>query len=182
MFAPVTVDRLFSISECMTLRSLATATLAAAALVGGVRVSEIRSAEIAWLDHEGEAAWALDRCLRAVADANRESFGFEIEEFQEPMQTARYAASESGHFDWHMDVGDGPIAMRRKVTIVAQLSDPGDYEGGRLEINVDGRPRAASIEQGSAIVFPSFALHRVEPVSEGERWSLTLWAHGPTFR
>ena len=182
MFAPVTFDRLFTPDECLTLRSLAADSLARAALVGGVRASEIRSAEIAWLDHEGEAAPALERCLRAVADANRESFGFEIHEFQEPMQTARYAASESGHFDWHMDVGDGPIAARRKATIVVQLSDPGEYDGGKLEINGDGRSRAAPVEQGSAIVFPSFVLHRVERVSHGERWSLTLWAHGPTFR
>jgi PKHD-type hydroxylase len=81
-----------------------------------------------------------------------------------------------------MDVGDGPIAMRRKLTMVAQLSDPADYRGGRLEINGDGRARQAPTGQGSVVVFPSFALHRVEPVSEGERWSLTLWAHGPTFR
>lgn len=182
MFAPVMFESLFSITECAALRSLAAASLAAAALVGGVRAQEIRSAEIAWLDHEGSASWAFDRCFRAVVDANRDGFAFEVEEFAEPMQTARYAASEAGHFDWHMDVGDGPIAMRRKLTMVAQLSDPADYRGGRLEINGDGRARQAPTGQGSVVVFPSFALHRVEPVSEGERWSLTLWAHGPTFR
>lgn len=182
MFAPVTFDRLFSPSECAALREGALEALAAARLVGGVEASGIRRAEIAWLDHEGDAAWAFERCLRAVADANREAFQFEIEEFSEPMQTARYSADEAGHFDWHMDVGDGPIAARRKLTIVAQLSDPDGYEGGRLEINVDGRPRAITVAQGAAVLFPSFALHRVEPVTRGERWSLTLWAHGPTFR
>ncbi|MBC7479423.1 MAG: 2OG-Fe(II) oxygenase, partial [Pseudorhodobacter sp.] len=33
-----------------------------------------------------------------------------------------------------------------------------------------------------AAVFPSFVLHRVTPVTAGERWSLTLWSHGPAFR
>ena len=33
-----------------------------------------------------------------------------------------------------------------------------------------------------AVCALAFALHRVAPVTRGRRWSLTLWAHGPTFR
>ena len=73
-------------------------------------------------------------------------------------------------------------ARRRKLTVVAQLSEDGDYEGGALEVNGDGAPRVASRAQGGGIAFPSFALHRVAPVTRGRRWSLTIWAHGAPFR
>ena len=46
----------------------------------------------------------------------------------------------------------------------------------------DGIVRQASRALGSALMLPSFVLHRVAPVTRGERYSLTLWSHGPAFR
>ena len=43
---------------------------------------------------------------------------------------ARYGAERAGHFDWHSDIGDGPLARQRKLTMVVQLSEPGAYRGG----------------------------------------------------
>ncbi|NIZ11029.1 2OG-Fe(II) oxygenase, partial [Pseudooceanicola sp. HF7] len=58
----------------------------------------------------------------------------------------------------------------------------GAYQGGQLEVLYDSHVRTAPLEPGTAVLFPSFALHRVRPVTEGERISLTVWAHGPAFR
>jgi len=41
---------------------------------------------------------------------------------------------------------------------------------------------AAPKTRGTATLFPSYLLHRVTPVTQGERFSLTIWAHGPQFR
>lgn len=183
MLQPHPIPTLFSPEDCARIVAHAEdASLREARLVGGRRETDIRRARIAWLDDEGEAAWVLARLLRAVAEANRAAFDFDVEAFEERSQVALYEATAGGGFDWHSDVGDGPLARRRKLTVVTQLSDPADYEGGLLEINADGRPLAADRAQGSAVAFPSFALHRVAPVSRGRRWSLTLWAHGPAFR
>ncbi|HET7413774.1 MAG TPA: 2OG-Fe(II) oxygenase, partial [Pararhizobium sp.] len=93
-----------------------------------------------------------------------------------------YGAEAGGHFDWHSDIGDGLLAARRKLTIVVQLSDPADYQGGLLQTNADGHVNDATAARGSAIVFPSFVLHRVTSVTAGARYSLTTWVHGPAFR
>ena len=69
-----------------------------------------------------------------MSEANRRHFGFQIEEFAERMQVSYYSANQCGFFDWHADVGDGRIAVRRKLTMVVQLSDDGSYEGGSLGI------------------------------------------------
>lgn len=183
MLHPYALPALFSAEDCARVIELAhEAELNAARLVGGVTQTEIRRARIAWLDDAAGADWVTDRLARGFADANRAAFDFAIESFDERAQVARYDGSEQGGFDWHSDVGDGPLARRRKLTVVVQLSDPADYEGGALEINGDGRPVAAARAQGDAIAFPAFALHRVAPVTKGVRWSLTLWAHGPAFR
>lgn len=151
-------------------------------LVGGIQHHNIRRAEISWLDDAGDAAWVMERIVKAVAQANRDSFHFDITNFKERLQVASYDESDEGHYDWHSDIGDGPIARSRKVTIVVQLSEPEAYEGGALEINLGGATQAANRDTGTATLFASFMLHRVVPVTKGRRQSLTCWSHGPEFR
>ena len=142
----------------------------------------IRRADLAWLEDIPEAGWVMDRMVRIVAEANRDGFGFDLDDFAESAQVARYGADRQGHFDWHTDIGAGPLAARRKLTVVVQLSDPAAYQGGVLELRPDSNVAQAQAARGTAVVFPSFVLHRVTPVTIGTRWSLTLWAHGPAFR
>lgn len=178
-----TIPALFTPAEAAEMIRLAEASQpVSGGLVGGLHDHGIRRAEIAWLDDAGPAGWVMERIVAAVAQANREQFDFAITEFAERLQVARYDEREAGHYDWHSDIGDGPIARRRKLTIVVQLSVPAAYDGGALEINPGGTPVAASRGIGDATLFASFLLHRVAPVTRGARHSLTCWCHGPAFR
>lgn len=173
----------FSAEEAGRIVALAEAAgLRAGGLVGNVADSTIRRADIAWLDEVPGAGWVSERLVRLVAAANRESFDFALSEFAESPQVARYGADREGHFAWHSDIGDGPVARRRKLTLVVQLSPPEDYDGGGLDLMPDANVIAAPRAQGTAVAFPSFVLHRVAPVTRGTRHSLTVWAHGPAFR
>lgn len=90
----------------------------------------------------------------------------------ESVQLAEYAVGEE--YDWHLDLGPGAAELR-KLSVSVQLTDPAEYDGGDLEIRGVG---AVSRAQGTAIVFPSFLLHRVTPVTRGTRRSLVAWAIG----
>lgn len=169
--------------DCDRAMAMATAgKMRDAGLVRQTKDHDIRRADIAWLDDLPEGAWLMDRLIGTIVEANRNRFGFDIAEFAESAQIARYGAERQGHFDWHSDIGAGVLAAKRKLTIVVQLSDPDAYEGGALELWPDSNVHQAPRMQGMATVFPSFVLHRVTPVTAGTRWSLTLWAHGPAFR
>ena len=173
----------FSPVECSRIIALAAATrLRDAGLVGQVANHNIRRADIAWLDEAEGSGWVMDRIIALVAQANRSAFAFDLTDFAESPQVARYGAEREGHFDWHSDIGDGVVARRRKLTMVVQLSPAEAYEGGTLDLMPDSNIRAAIRDCGTATVFPSFVLHRVQPVTKGERHSLTIWAHGPAFR
>jgi len=39
-----------------------------------------------------------------------------------------------------------------------------------------------SKEQGTLVMFPSYTLHEVMPVTKGERNSLVSWITGPAFK
>ena len=169
--------------KCASLTALcADAPMRDAALVGATTDHQLRRADIVWLDDLPGAGWVMDRMIAITAAANREGYGFDLTDFGESAQVARYDAARAAHFDWHADIGGGTWAARRKLTVVVQLSEPSSYEGGALDIWAGHSPQTAPRDVGTAIVFPSFHLHRVQPVTRGMRWSLTLWAHGPAFR
>ncbi len=183
MLTPLPIPAAFTPEDCDRIVALAAAgPLRQAGLVRGVSDAATRRAELCWLDDRPEGAWVTDRLVALVAQANRDHFGFALDEFGESAQVARYGAEVQGHFAWHADIGEGPLARRRKLTLVVQLSDPADYAGGALELWPHGTAIEAPRTRGAAILFPAFTLHRVSPVTEGTRHSLTIWAHGPAFR
>lgn len=153
-----------------------------AALTGGRAHDNIRRSATAWLDEATTPGWLSARLAATVAAANRDHFNFTLTHFSEAIQIARYDAADEGHFDWHADIGDGPLARSRKLTLVVPLSAPGDHTGGALELDEDGHAVAAAAGQGDVALFASFVLHRVTPVNAGHRHSLTCWVHGPAFR
>lgn len=95
-------------------------------------------------------------------------------------QFAQYDGAAEEFIGWHNDepLWDGHF-RGKKLSMVIQLSDPADYDGGVLELEGrDPTPR----EQGLAVAFPSFMFHRVTPVTRGWRFSLVVWAQGPHWR
>ncbi|SEO19490.1 PKHD-type hydroxylase [Salinihabitans flavidus] len=173
----------FSAAECDRLVELVAAVPCAdARLVGQTRNHNLRRADLVWVDDLPGAGWVMDRLIDIARTANRARFDFDVREFAESPQVARYGAEREGHFDWHSDIGDGPLAARRKLTLVVQLARAGSYDGGDLEVMPGAHVVVANREVGAATVFPSFVLHRVTPVTRGARQSLTVWAHGPAFR
>ena len=173
----------FSARECdRIIAALAPAAITDALLVGQKRNHALRKAELVWIDDIAGMEWIMERLIQLVRKSNTNTFDFDLREFAESPQVATYKASESGHFAWHSDIGGGPVAGKRKLTLVLQLSKATSYEGGDLEIMPGAQVLAASRIQGSVSIFPSFSLHQVTPVQRGVRHSITVWAHGPAFR
>eukprot|EP00941_MAST-03F_sp_MAST-3F-sp1_P003361 g3361.t1 len=76
-------------------------------------------------------------------------------------------------FSWHVDADerDG-----RLISVVAYFSNPSDFVGGDLEIELSsGIQKVSGCECGAAIAFLSNKLrHRVTKVTEGQRRSCLL--------
>jgi len=173
----------FSAGECERITAAITVAAATdALLVGRTKDHTLRRAKLVWMDEVDGLGWVMERLIELVRSANNDQFDFDVREFSESPQVASYTAADGGHFAWHSDIGRGPLAAKRKLTLVLQLSDPGCYDGGDLEIMPSAQVLTANRAQGCVSIFPSFALHQVTPVRGGTRRSLTLWAHGPSFR
>jgi PKHD-type hydroxylase len=140
-----------------------------------------RKSKVKWLTQQmPEAKWIYEKLMGLVSEANDELWRFEITDIFDNIQYTVYEAG-GGHYDWHMDIGCN-TASRRKISITIQLSDPDEYEGGDLEFMIGKDVQKVSREKGCTIVFPSYFMHRVTPVTKGTRKSIVLWISGPPFR
>ena len=97
----------------------------------------------------------------------------------EGLQFTNYEAP-SGKYGKHVDRGlNMPV---RKLSISIQLTDPEEYEGGELYLYNDDKETLMDKTQGTLIIFPSYVLHEVMPVTKGTRNSLVTWVTGKQFK
>ncbi|CAL2106010.1 PKHD-type hydroxylase [Tenacibaculum sp. 190524A02b] len=142
---------------------------------------EYRKSEIKWLTTQMEGVyWLYQKFADISIKANNKLWQFDLTGMLENIQYGIYR-SDGGHYDWHMDVGGGST-HKRKISIVLQLSDPEEYEGGELEMFVSKDVQKIPKIKGAVLLFPSYYMHRVTPVTKGERRSIVLWVSGPPLR
>jgi PKHD-type hydroxylase len=134
----------------------------------------VRDTTVRNLAPDDDFNWIYQRLLQQAGLHNQQALGFELES-TETLQLLSYGPGQ--HYDWHVDIGTHELALR-KLSLIALLSDPADYEGGELELFFGDRPTPVTKLRGSLVVFPSFVLHRVRAISRGRRRSLALWLRG----
>lgn len=65
---------------------------------------------------------------------------------------------------------------RSDISFTLFLNQPADYDGGELVIEGADDEQAYKLAAGSAIIYPSSTLHRVNEVTQGERLVVVGWA------
>lgn len=66
-------------------------------------------------------------------------------------------------------------AGRSDLSFTLFLSDPDRYQGGELVLELDSGDCSIKLPAGTAFIYPSTLLHRVEPVQQGERLVAVGW-------
>jgi PKHD-type hydroxylase len=145
--------------------------------------NSIRKSNIKWMAPEADKTeWIYYKLMQQALEANFNVWKFDLSHIKDAIQYTEYNSEEQGGYDWHVDMGAYPL-NHRKISITVQLSDPDDYEGGDLEIwGPAVEPIKAPRQKGAVVMFPSYMLHRITPVTKGVRKSLVLWVGGANFR
>ncbi|MEY4640104.1 MAG: hypothetical protein RLZZ227_98 [Pseudomonadota bacterium] len=84
------------------------------------------------------------------------------------------------HYGNHVDSAIQRDAGRQErartdVSITVFLSPPAEYAGGELVIEDTYGTHEVKLPAGDAILYPSTSLHRVEPVTHGQRLAAVTW-------
>lgn len=131
----------------------------------------------------GQKAYPLDKITFGIGQINAENWRYDLTGIPAddmPWMVRQQKTNEISD-DWEVDLGDG-FASSRKLSYIIQLSDPKSYEGGDLEIWNVPIPGDVLRQQGTIIVFPAYSLHRMTPVTKGQKHYIAGWIHGNNFR
>jgi PKHD-type hydroxylase len=96
-----------------------------------------------------------------------------------PVLFARYPGE--GAYGAHTDdalmgLSDPAGPTRADVSVTVFVANPADYDGGELVMEGTGGEAAYKLEAGCALAYPATTLHRVAPVTAGERVVAVTWA------
>jgi PKHD-type hydroxylase len=89
-----------------------------------------------------------------------------------PLLFSRYR--DSMEYGTHVD---DPIMynLRSDISFTLFLADPSAYDGGELVMETSSGEQPYKLKAGQMITYPSWTLHRVTPVTRGERIAAVGW-------
>ena len=90
----------------------------------------------------------------------------------------RYAGGQA--FDTHVDNAirirrGSDFRVRSDLSATLFLSDPDSYDGGELVIEDQFGEQRVKLPAGHMVLYPASSVHRVEPVTRGERVASFFW-------
>jgi PKHD-type hydroxylase len=167
----------FSKEECQTIINIAKNK----GLIKGKTKEEtdVRDSKISWLYPVDGIDWVFRRVTDITLNLNERFFKFDLFGLNEGFQFTNYEAP-SGKYGKHVDRSmNMPV---RKLSISIQLTNPEEYEGGELKLYEGDEGTVMDKAQGTLVIFPSYVLHEVMPVTKGTRNSLVTWITGKQFK
>ena len=178
------LDNLFKQENINNINNLAlTLPESPSTFEGSKQDKNVRHCVIKWIGQTPESLGLFNILKEYIIESNSNCWNFDITYSDDSIQYTEYKGGENGHYDWHMDMM--PNNFSRKLSLVVQLSDPNEYEGGELHFQDYKNPQnLIKIEkkQGLITIFPSYLRHKVTPVTKGIRKSLVWWVGGSPFR
>ena len=134
-------------------------------------IRDVKRIQMPW--YKGVGATMAGIALQA----NQEMWKFDIKG-SDQCEFLRY--TKEGRYTGHIDTILNRNEVCRKLTTLLFLND--DFEGGKLFLQISDKKFYPPQEPGSVLVFPSFILHGVEPVTKGVRRSIVTWMVGDWFK
>lgn len=139
-----------------------------------------RNSYICFLPLIEETDWIFTKMSEISNRINNDYFKYDLDSI-ESLQFTEYGENYNGFYKKHID-SLYESSSSRKLSFTLQLCDPDDYDGGNLLLHTGKDVIDLPKNKGSISFFPSWALHEVQPVIKGTRYSLVGWLAGPRFK
>jgi len=169
-----TIDNVLDWPTLKALRvALAEGSFVDGQTTAGFRAKRVKHNE--QLSPKGGNRKGLDK---TVLDALRRHKEFQRVALPKAIQRPLFSRYSVG-MNYGLHVDDAVMGRVRKLrsdlSVTVFLSNPDDYEGGELEMSSPYGAQEVKLPAGSAVVYPSSTLHRVKPVTGGERLAAVTW-------
>lgn len=123
-------------------------------------------------------AAGLPEARSLVLTALQRHANFQIATFVRSIRPILFSRYKPGmQYGLHVD---NPLMGKDKkdrtdIAMTLFLSDPGSYDGGELYFESPWGAQSVKLPAGSAVLYPASTLHRVNPVTRGERLAAVTW-------
>jgi PKHD-type hydroxylase len=130
------------------------------------------------VDERSEVAAACQRIVLGALERNPIFISAVLPNIVYPPMFNRYA--KDMRFGAHVDGSvrihphDGR-KLRTDVSATLFLTNPGDYDGGELQIEDTYGRHNIKLPAGDIVVYPASSLHQVTPITRGTRTSCFFW-------
>jgi PKHD-type hydroxylase len=148
--------------------------------------SNIRPCNTAFHFPTDDTQWFFEKLAALIELVNNKYYQYDIWGF-EGFQYTEYDGN-GDRYGYHIDMITGSnvpeyLRMPRKLSVSLLLNNKEDYKGGDFAFNVsEENILQPEQKRGRVLIFPSFMLHKVDPVVDGCRKSIVTWIVGPKFR
>jgi PKHD-type hydroxylase len=173
----VTIEKILTLEQVNEARQkLATAEWVDGRVTAGYQAQEVkRNAQIP--EASPVAKEIGDMILAGLARAPRfMSAALPLRVF--PPMFNSYAGGQT--FGTHIDTAIRQLAttgqrIRTDLSATVFLTPPSDYDGGELIVEDSYGEKSVKLAAGDMVLYPATSLHRVEPVTRGNRVSSFFW-------
>lgn len=126
-----------------------------------------------------EPAKALQQLVLQALERHPMFFSAALPKRVLPPMFNRYAGA-SNEYGNHVDqavryVPGSGQRVRTDISCTLFFSDPADYDGGELAIADTYGEQRVKLAAGDMVLYPGTSVHRVEPVTRGERLASFFW-------
>ena len=167
---------LLAIADILSIDDVASAraTLASATFVDG-KATAGWSARLVKDNLQAETDADIERLGAAIGQMLRAHAAFALATRPKMLIGPMFSRYAPGHsYGSHVD--DALLGgTRSDVSFTLFLSDPETYDGGELILDTPLGEEAIKLSAGSVFTYPATLLHRVAPVTRGERLAAVGW-------
>lgn len=141
----------------------------------------VKTSKVGMVEY-GKVKEKLEKFKDIALDGNKHLFGFDLFQFTDLEYLMYNIYDVGGEYSWHIDCTRGEVRDIKATALLNVSTEP--YEGGDLEVFFNSKPEPVTQfrDPGSFFIFPSWMPHRVTPVTNGQRRTITMFLQGPTFR
>jgi len=130
------------------------------------------------LPEESQAARELSQLVQKALEGSPLFFSAALPAKVFPPLFNRYRGGQA--FGVHVDnavrqVRGTPHRVRTDLSATLFLSAPDEYDGGELLIEDTFGTQSVKLPAGDLVLYPASSLHRVQPVTRGERVASFFW-------
>jgi PKHD-type hydroxylase len=173
----ITIEKVLSAEQVLAARkALAEAEWTDGRVTAGYQAQEVkRNAQV--VEGSAEAKGIGEMILAGLARSPRFMSAALPLRVYPPMFNS-YAGGQT--FGTHVDTAIRQLAttgqrIRTDLSATLFLTEPGEYDGGELVIEDSYGEKSVKLAAGDMVLYPATSLHRVEPVTRGNRVSSFFW-------